>query len=86
MEKPVIPTVYPVQNGMYVTVPSESWNSLVTVINDIVNTVNAQSEAISKLIDSTSSDIDDIRNTLKTHDINMAKIAEILEELYETLE
>lgn len=86
MEKPVIPTVYPVQNGKYVTVPSESWNSLVTVINDIVNNVNAQSEAIAKLTDATASDIDGIRDTLKTHDKNMAKIAEILEELYETLE
>jgi hypothetical protein len=74
MSKYKIPVVYPIQEGEFVTIPTSSWNTLCETVNSIIEAVNATTNAV----DSMSSDLDACK-------LNVAKIAEITEEIYETL-
>ena len=76
-----IPEVLPIADGNYVTVPSKAWNAMCTAVNSIVETVNAQSDAISRLFEADT----ELNTGLKNTDTNLSKIAKILEDVYETL-
>lgn len=67
-----IPEVHPMADGKFVTVPDESWNALCNTVNEMIKTINAQSAALSKL-----------GIEVNNCDEAIAKIAEILEEVYE---
>ena len=75
MENFNIPVVYPIQEGNYVTVPSESWNSLCETVNKIIEAVNLQSSKLETTNDVVHQTVEDI-----------SKIGKILEEFYATLE
>ena len=82
MEKPNIPTVYPIHEGAFVTIPYESWNALCSTINSIAEAVNAQTDAIN----GHAATVEALSKRVSTCDDNVTKIAQILEEVYEMLE
>ena len=82
MENPKIPEVYPIREGAFVTIPYESWNSLCETINSIAEAVNAQTAVINEQ----SNTVEALSKRVSTCDDNVTKIAQILEEVYETLE
>ena len=67
-----IPEVHPMANGKFVTVPDEAWNALCSTVNEMIKTINTQSATLSKL----GIEVGNCDNAI-------AKIAEILEEIYE---
>lgn len=74
MSKFKIPVVHPIREGEFVTIPTSSWNTLCETINSIIEAVNTTTAAV----DTLSSDLDTCKS-------NVSKIAEITEEIYETL-
>ena len=74
MEKFNIPVVHPIQEGNYVTVPSESWNSLCETVNKIIEVVNLQSSKLETTNEVVHQTVEDI-----------SKIGKILEGIYEAL-
>lgn len=75
MEKFTIPEVHPIHDGAFVTIPTKSWNALCETVNAIVEAVNAQTVAINGIQTGLTDCVSDI-----------AKLAEVTEEIYETLE
>lgn len=82
MEKPIIPEVHPIREGQFVTIPYDSWNALCDTVNKIAESVNAQTDAINAQNENLA--VFDKRVT--DCETNVTKIAQILEEIYETLE
>lgn len=74
MEVFKIPEVYPLHDGKFVTVPSESWNALCTTISKIIEVVNLHSEKLPEMQSELIKCSDDV-----------SKIATILEEIYEEI-
>lgn len=74
MENFSIPVVHPIQEGNYVTVPSESWNSLCETVNKIIEIVNLHSSKLESTNETVHQTVEDI-----------SKIGKILEGIYETL-
>ena len=75
MPKLNIPTVYPIHDNAFVTVPAESWKELCKTINDMTTVINKQSEALvaqQAELDACKSDI--------------SKLAKIAEDIYENIE
>ena len=77
-----IPEVMPLDDGHFVTVPSAAWNALCSTINNLTEAVNIQS----KLLESAFANIDELKNTDKVTNEYLAKLAGIVEEIYETLD
>ena len=75
METFKIPTVQPLAKGTVVKIPTESWNELCTVINSIVEVLNAQTKAVQAL-----------ELKVSSNELNLSKLAKIVEGIYETLE
>lgn len=74
METPIIPTVFPIQDSSFVTVPSQAWKELCGIINNLVNVVNAQTVALGEQ-----------STKLKECEEDISKLAKITEEIYENL-
>lgn len=75
MEYPKIPSVMPIADGKFVTVPSSSWNEMCATVNNVITTLNNVIEHL-----------DNVSEQVKTCDGNIAKIARILEDIYEKTE
>ena len=75
MEDLKIPEAFPIREGEFVTIPSKSWNSLCKTINDIITAVNAIKD-----------EVGGVSKEVETCKFNISKLAEITEEIYETLE
>ena len=75
MEYPKIPSVMPIADGKFVTVPSASWNEMCNTVNNIITTLNNVIEHL-----------DNVSKQVDTCDGNISKIATILEDIYEKTE
>ena len=82
MDKITIPAVYPIHKGNFVTVPAQSWKILCDALNSIVNTVNAQTETILELTKRQADALKKIEDCTS----DTAKLAKIVEEIYENFE
>lgn len=82
MEKFTIPVVQPLAKGTVVRVPTESWTELCTAINAIVESLNAQADAIRNLESKSSK----LQSLAENNELNISKLAKITEAIYETLE
>lgn len=82
MENIIIPAVQPLAKGTVVRVPTESWKELCTAINAIVESLNAQADAIRNLEVKSSK----LQVLAENNELNISKLAKITEAIYETLE
>lgn len=82
MEKFTVPAVQPLAKETLVTVPVEAWKDLCTTINNIVNAVNTQAEAISSIETKHSK----LKEVTEQNQLNLSKLAKIMEDIYEMLE
>lgn len=77
-----IPDVLPIADNQFVTVPSESWNALCSTLNNAVDVINLQSEAIRELQEAYIHQA----SKLERNSTDINKLAMIVEGIYETLE
>lgn len=75
MEYPKIPSVMPIADGKFVTVPSASWNEMCNTVNNVITTLNDVIEYVNK-----------VSKQVGACDDNISKIAQILEDIYEKTE
>jgi hypothetical protein len=73
------PVVYPIHEGSFVTVPSESWKELCKVLNDVVETLNSLSENLISYKQVTDAELSKFNS-------DISKIAKILEDVYEKID
>lgn len=70
-----LPKVYPIGRDSFVTVPYDAWKQLCETVNTMSEVINTQSEKIIEL-----------ENALNNTNNDVSKIAQILEEIYETMD
>ena len=74
MLKIEIPTVYPIHDNAFVTIPSESWKALCNTLNEIATVVNSQTQALVEQ-----------QEEINSCNTNTIKLAKIVEEIYEEI-
>lgn len=74
MERVNMPALPPVGDGKFIILNEKEWNELIGIVNNIIDVVNNHDVALSE-----NSEV------LVKHTEDLAKIASIVEEIYETI-
>lgn len=81
-----ITKVYPIQDGKIISIPSEAWEELCSVINNIVNVVNNHSECIEEITQEFEKHENSSGVEIQNCKTDISKIAKILEDVYEKIQ